>query len=606
MTLRPWAAVLLLVLTAAPASAQTGENVAVIINDASPASQKIGDYYVLKRAVPETNVIHLKTTADDTIPRGEFAANIEQPIAVALRQRGLQDRVLYIVLTKGVPLRIAGSTGPSGTIASVDSELTLLYRRMMGRSVLAAGHVDNPYFLGAGALQSARPFTHREHDIYLVSRLDAFTVEEAMALVDRGVAPSTDGRFVLDERGDERSRAGDAWIAEAARRLTELGQGERVTLESTTWPALRVADAIGYYSWGSNDTWNQRRRSRMGFVPGALAATLVSTDGRTFQEPPDGWEPSDNWNSRIKAFAGSPQSLVADLIRDGVTGAAANVAEPLVESIVRPDILFPAYVSGFNLAESFYLGLPHLSWQSIVIGDPLCRPFTRTPLTSARIEDPVDEATGLPGILSRRMLEAAHAASPDVPEKALALVLLADSRNFAKDTAGARAALVEATTIAPTLASAQLQLGLILEQAGEYEAAMERYRRVIESSPKNAVALNNLAYALAVRHNAPDEALPLARRAVSAAPQDPTVIDTLGWIEHLLGHTQEAARLLTEAVRRDRGTAEIRLHAAIVYFAAGAVAAAEEQLKVALRVDPAFAKRDDVVQLQRQIQAARK
>ena len=38
----------------------------------------------------------------------------------------------------------------------------------------------------------------------------------------------------------------------------------------------------------------------------------------------------------------------------------------------RPDLLFPAYFSGRNLAESYYLAIPALSWQNIVVGDPLC------------------------------------------------------------------------------------------------------------------------------------------------------------------------------------------------------------------------------------------
>jgi hypothetical protein len=35
--------------------------------------------------------------------------------------------------------------------------------------------------------------------------------------------------------------------------------------------------------------------------------------------------------------------------------------------------VLPAYANGRNLAESFYLGIPGLSWQNIVIGDPLCK-----------------------------------------------------------------------------------------------------------------------------------------------------------------------------------------------------------------------------------------
>ena len=38
----------------------------------------------------------------------------------------------------------------------------------------------------------------------------------------------------------------------------------------------------------------------------------------------------------------------------------------------RPDLLLPAYYSGRNLAESYYLAMRSLSWQNIVLGDPLC------------------------------------------------------------------------------------------------------------------------------------------------------------------------------------------------------------------------------------------
>jgi hypothetical protein len=39
----------------------------------------------------------------------------------------------------------------------------------------------------------------------------------------------------------------------------------------------------------------------------------------------------------------------------------------------HPQYLFPAYFSGRNLAESYYLSIPGLSWQNIVVGDPLCK-----------------------------------------------------------------------------------------------------------------------------------------------------------------------------------------------------------------------------------------
>ena len=121
------AAAVLSVGNAVVASAQTAANVAVVINEESPASIQIGEYYVRKRGIPEANVIRIRTKADEPIGRPAYAGSIELPIALALRTRGLQDRILYLVLTKGVPLKISGPPGLTGTMATVDAELTLLY-----------------------------------------------------------------------------------------------------------------------------------------------------------------------------------------------------------------------------------------------------------------------------------------------------------------------------------------------------------------------------------------------------------------------------------------------------------------------------------------------
>lgn len=111
------------------------------------------------------------------------------------------------------------------------------------------------------------------------------------------------------------------------------------------------------------------------WLPGALAATFVSTSARTLREPPRDWHPGRQ-RDRDTYFAGSPQSLIGDLVRDGVTGVSGYVSEPWINACVRPDSLFPAYLDGHSLAEAYYLALPHLSWRTVILGDPLCRPFT--------------------------------------------------------------------------------------------------------------------------------------------------------------------------------------------------------------------------------------
>lgn len=592
--LRVAAALLILLGAAGPLHAQTGENVAVVINDASAASQRIGEYYVRQRAVPGPNVIHIRTTEDESIDRMQYARTIEAPIAAALRRERLQDRILYIVLTKGVPLRISGTGGLNGTVSSVDSELTLLYRRLTGVDAAIPGFIQNPYYLADRPVADAKPFTHRDYDIFLVTRLDAFTVEQALALVDKAKAPSTDGKIVLDQRVPLVNRTGDDWLETAAERLKAMGDGDRVVLESTVQGARDISPVLGYYSWGSNDPRNRVRRTGMGFVPGSLAAMFVSSDARTFKQPPANWVP-DEAGDKDQQFEGSAQSLVADLIAEGATGVAGHVAEPYLQSTVRPQILFPAYLSGMNLAEAFYLAIPHLGWQTVVIGDPLLAPFRRK-AERPDLDSRIDPETLLPEWFSKRRVDATAAQAPGAPARAIALTVRADGQMTRDDRSGARASLEEATKVAPDLAGPQLQLALLYEAAGDRALAIARYERVIELQPNQALALNNLAYTLAINEKDPARALPLARRAAAAAPRQGTIVDTLAWVEYLAGDIPNAVRHVTTATLLSPDVAEIRLHAAVIQAAAGARAVAEDELKRALQLDPGLASREEVKQ----------
>jgi uncharacterized protein (TIGR03790 family) len=587
---------------ASSASAQSAANVAVIINDASPASQQIGAHYVRARAIPDTNVFRVKTTTDDAIDRERYQSEIETPLADGLRRANLQDQILYVVLTKGIPLRVEGASGPEGTVASVDSELTLLYRRMTGREVPARGRLANPYFRGTADIASATPFTRRNYDIYLVTRLDAFTAEEAIALIDRGLNPSRDGRFVLDQRGGILSNPiGDRWLQEAHKRLLDLGHGDRVVLESTTSPARDLENVLGYHSWGSNDVENRVRRTTMRFVPGAVAALFVSTDARTFKEPPPEWKPTGDWDDRSTWFSGSPQSLVGDLIREGVTGVAGHVSEPFLQSTIRPEVLFPAYVSGFNLAESFYMAMPDLSWQTVVIGDPLCIVSTRVRVGDGDFDSSIDKETELPLHFSSRREAVMSATLKGVSSRAVRLYLKAEARFNRGDETGRRTALEEATTVAPDLAPAQLMLAMIYDAAGDFTQARQRYEQVIKLQPRNVVALNNLAYNLATHAKSLDRAVEVARRAVLLSPQDPMVIDTIAWIEHLRGDSLSAAKRFSAIGTRETVTSEVHLHAAIVFAAVGDLPSAATQLQLALKKNPALAANQDVQALQARV-----
>jgi uncharacterized protein (TIGR03790 family) len=335
------------------------ENVAVVVNANSAASGEIAAYYIQKRGVPERQVCLIRTTAEETIERARFDREIAAPLARCLKARGLTERVLYLVTTLGVPLRIAGSEGPDGTRAAVDSELCLLYA---GRHRLEGG-IPNPYFGRRG-----EAFSHPRFPVYLVTRLAGYDVAGVKRMIDRGLVARNRGRVVLDAQGDS-ERAGDAWLRDAAIRLPDW----RALLDERAEPVYDVKDVIGYAGWGSNDPQRTRRRTGFGWLAGALATEYVSTDGRTFRRPPESWTPGRDWNTPAAWFERSPQSLAADYLEEGATGASGHVYEPYLQYTPRPELLFPAYLGGANLAESFYVAIPALSWQNIVIGDPLCR-----------------------------------------------------------------------------------------------------------------------------------------------------------------------------------------------------------------------------------------
>ena len=69
------------------------------------------------------------------------------------------------------------------------------------------------------------------------------------------------------------------------------------------------------------------------------------------------------------------QSLIADLIAQGVTGAKGYTDEPLLQAVASPSILWDRYTHGWTLAESFYAASRFVGWEDIVLGDPLCRPY---------------------------------------------------------------------------------------------------------------------------------------------------------------------------------------------------------------------------------------
>ena len=351
-----------LALAVGIAHAQKPENVLVVINQLSPLSKSIGEYYILHRRIPLANVCRLKLKADEEISRDSYDSDIARPLADFLKSHHLEEQVLYIVTTSGVPLRIQGAGGRNADTAAVDSELSLLYYDLRHGEHPLNGSFPNPFFG-----RRAAAFRHPDFPIYLVTRLTGYDFADVRGIIDRALQARNRGKFVIDLRSGS-DEPGNDWLRSAALALPK----ERVVLDESSQALYDQHDVIAYASWGSNDANRKERHLRFTWLPGAIMTEFVSTNARTFNRPPETWN-LGTWNDKSTWFAGSPQSMTADYVHDGVTGASGHVSEPYLQFTPRPDFLLPAYYQGRTLAESYYLAIPALSWMNIVVGDPLCR-----------------------------------------------------------------------------------------------------------------------------------------------------------------------------------------------------------------------------------------
>jgi uncharacterized protein (TIGR03790 family) len=233
---------------------------------------------------------------------------------------------------------------------------------MNGATIALPGPYPNPFFQ-----QRDTPFRHPLFPMYLVTRLDGYDLADIKAMVDRALTARNRGKVVVDLRDGDKT-SGNGWLRTAALLIPK----DRLVLDESATVLTGIKDVIAYASWGSNDYAHKRRYLNFQWLPGAIATEFVSFDGRTFKRPPDSWN-IGTWADQRSWYAGAPQTLTADYIHEGASGASGQVDEPYLNYCPRPDFVLPAYFSGRNLAESFYMGIPGLSWMNVVVGDPLMR-----------------------------------------------------------------------------------------------------------------------------------------------------------------------------------------------------------------------------------------
>jgi tetratricopeptide (TPR) repeat protein len=143
-----------------------------------------------------------------------------------------------------------------------------------------------------------------------------------------------------------------------------------------------------------------------------------------------------------------------------------------------------------------------------------------------------------------------------------------------------------------------LSMSAILhQQKGEYDKAIELFEKALQVNPQFVVAANNLAYLYSEHSKDYEKAFRWAQQAREAAPHDPYVADTLGWVLNRRGDYRWAASLLQESAEQLRDKPEVQYHLGVVLYQLGDERAALEAFRKALAAGVKFEGADDMQRL---------
>lgn len=148
--------------------------------------------------------------------------------------------------------------------------------------------------------------------------------------------------------------------------------------------------------------------------------------------------------------------------------------------------------------------------------------------------------------------------------------LLAESQLLrdARDWSSAYEVLARATERFTDDTDLLYEQSMMAEKLGRMDEMEALLKRVITLKPDHHHAYNALGYSLAERSLRLEEARTLIAKALSYAPAEPFIVDSMGWVEFRLGNNAEALRLLRQAYVA-RPDAEIAAHLGEVLWVSG-------------------------------------
>ena len=392
-----------------PCYALEPHEILVIANRNAAKSIGLAKYYMKSRNIPETNLLQLWLTDKEGCSREEYEKKVIPRVRKYISEKDPKRLIKCLVTVYGIPLKINPPEMTSAEKMQVEKlrkrqkglndklkilnekekaqkqkiqkelqslkkqidEITKINHRSALDSELAlvlrddyplSGWVPNPFFLGFKRKNLSK------ENVLLVSRLDGPSDQIVKRIIDDSLNAEKSGLkgvAYFDARGPRQDKKKDQKpkidtsfydnsIYSAADQVKKSKRVQVVVNDKAElFKPGECPEAAFYCGWYSLAKYVDAFKWR----PGSIGYHIASSECSTLKS-----QNSQVWCKRM--------------LEEGVAATLGPTSEPYLQAFPIPEIFFATLLDGrVTLAECYALSLPFLSWQMVLIGDPLYRPF---------------------------------------------------------------------------------------------------------------------------------------------------------------------------------------------------------------------------------------
>ena len=376
------------------------KEVLVVANSRMAGSAALASYYMEARHIPKAQLLKIPLTLNEIIESWDYDENLKKPVREKISQLWEENvRIEAVVLMYGVPLKISPPTPgweekelirekitelqevdqqtTLGQVeaerkrefikkqlkkleklswrSSVDSELSLVKKEKYKRE----GWLPNPFFAGF----QDRDLKLKRNDVVLVARLDGPDLKTVYRMIDDTLWAEKngwEGKAYFDARWNKPAKNGNYSGYQrydvSLHRAAEKVKSRMVVIVNSKGGLFAQGDCpdtslyCGWYSLGRYvDAFSWNRGSIGYHMASAECVSLRNTD-------------KPLWCRSI--------------LRDGAAATIGPVYEPYIQGFPLPELFFGYLVEGYmSMGEAYLVSLPYVSWQMVLVGDPLYQPF---------------------------------------------------------------------------------------------------------------------------------------------------------------------------------------------------------------------------------------